>query len=97
MAGSDKFSVYAGPLVGPSSLSQAVPLDCSVPDVGAPSPGEYFSVPDTLAILEAGAGRYFLIANHFRDQVRVGRETTWQVIRGRNGAASIWLPMRDPR
>jgi hypothetical protein len=40
LAGADSFSVYAGDLDTVSDLSQAVPLQCTVPDGRPPVPGE---------------------------------------------------------
>ncbi|MGH9869713.1 MAG: hypothetical protein ACREAA_16310 [Candidatus Polarisedimenticolia bacterium] len=86
LPGADSFAVYAGDLRTVSDLSQASPLQCTVPAGRAPVPGEQLTVSDTLPDPATGSGRYYLAAVRHGAQIRAGRSSMGGVMQGRNAA-----------
>jgi hypothetical protein len=84
LPGADSFSLYAGDVWTAADLSQAAPLECSVPVDRLPIPGEQLTVADTLPYPVAGAGRYYVAAVRHGDQIRAGRSIIGGVMQGRN-------------
>jgi len=86
LVGADSFSVYAGDVRAASDLSQATPLECSVPAGRPPIPGEHLTVPDPLPAPALGDARYYLAAVNHQGQRRAGRTSVNGVLQGRNAA-----------
>jgi hypothetical protein len=86
LVGAASFSVYAGDVRTASDLTQATPLECSVPAGRPHIPGEQLTVADTLPDPAAGAGRYYVAAVKHGDQIRAGRSMIGGVMQGRNAA-----------
>lgn len=87
LPGADSFSVYSGDVRTAADLSQAVPLQCTVPSGRAPAPGEHLTVPDTLPAPPPGESRYYLAAVNYQGQRRAGRSSVNGILQGRNAAA----------
>ncbi len=92
LPGADSFSVYAGDVATVSDLSQASPLECTVPPGRPPVPGEHISVADTLPDPPLGEARYYLAAVSYHGQRRAGRQSLTGVLQGRNAAALSGCP-----
>jgi hypothetical protein len=87
LPGADSFAVYAGDVRTASDLTQARPLECSIPAGRPPIPGEQLTVADTLPNPAAGAGRYYVAAVRHGDQIRAGRSMIGGTLQGRNARA----------
>ena len=87
LPGVDSFSVYKGEGSTASDLSQATPLDCTVPAGRPPVPGEQLTVPDTTADPAVGQATYFVVAANHARQTRVGRQAVGGVLQGRDATA----------
>ena len=87
LSGADSFAVYAGDIRTAVDLSQATPLQCTVPVGRAPVPGEQLTVPDTLPDPSPGDGRYYVAAVRHGAQIRAGRSAINGVPQGRNSSA----------
>ncbi|MGH9870526.1 MAG: hypothetical protein ACREAA_20510 [Candidatus Polarisedimenticolia bacterium] len=92
LPGADSFSVYAGDLASVSDLSQASPLQCTVPAGRPPAPGEQLTVADTLPDPGVGGGRYYLAAVRHGAQIRAGRSSMGGQLQGRIGAVLPGCP-----
>jgi hypothetical protein len=84
LPGADSFAVYAGDVRTTADLSQAAPLQCTVPAARAPMPGEQLTVSDTLPDPAAGDGRYYVAAVRHGAQIRAGRSNIAGQLQGRN-------------
>jgi hypothetical protein len=62
LPGADSFAVYAGSLAAVCDLSQAAPLQCTVPADRSPVPGAQLTVGSTLPDPATGDGRYYVAA-----------------------------------
>lgn len=87
LSGADSFSVYAGDVGTASDLSQATPLQCTVPEGRPPVAGEHLTVPDPLPDPAVGDARYYVAAVNYQGQRRAGRTSMQGVMQGRNAAA----------
>ncbi len=87
LRGADTFDVYTGDLATASDLSQATPMECSVPTGRPPVPGEHLTVTDTTPVPQPGQGRYFVTEVSYQAQRRAGRQSVNGVLQGRNPAA----------
>lgn len=92
LPGADSFSVYSGDVATASDLSQASPLECTVPPDRLPVPGGQLSVPDTLPDPVPGDARYYLAAVNYQGQRRAGRQSVNGVLQGRNATALPGCP-----
>ena len=81
LPGAESFAVYAGDVLTAADLSQAAPLQRTVPAGGPPVPGEQLTVADTLADPPPGDGRYYVAAVRHGDQIRAGRSMIGGVLR----------------
>lgn len=83
--------MYGGDLATVSDLSQASPVQCTVPAGRPPVPGEQLTVPDTLPDPGVGAGRYYLAAVRHGAQIRAGRSSMGRHDAGKAcGGAGGW-------
>lgn len=83
----ESFSVYSGNVSTVSDLSEASPLECTVPPDRPPVPGEHLTVADTLPDPGLGEARYYVAAVNYQGQRRAGRQSVNGVLQGRNAAA----------
>jgi hypothetical protein len=86
LPGADSFAVYAGDVRTASDLSQASPLQCTVPAGRLPVPGEQLTIADALPDPSPGNGRYYVAAVRHGGQIRAGRSIIGGVLQGRNAA-----------
>jgi hypothetical protein len=86
LPGPDSFAVYAGDVRTAADLSQASPLQCTVPTGRASVPGDQLTVTDTLPDPAAGAGRYYVAAVKHGEWIRAGRSSNNGVLHGRNAS-----------
>jgi hypothetical protein len=86
LPGADSFAVYSGDVRTASDLTQASPLECTVPAARPPVPGEQLTVADTLPDPSVGDGRYYVVAVRHGAQTRAGRGSIGGVMQGRNAA-----------
>jgi len=89
LVGADSFSVYTGDVRTASDLSQATPLECTVPAGRPPIPGEHLTVSDPLPDPAVGDARYYVAAVNYQGQRRAGRTSMNGVMQGRNAAALL--------
>lgn len=92
LPGADSFSVYHGDVRTASDLSQATPLECSVPAGRPPVPGEHLTVADPLPDPAPGDARYYVAAVNHQGQRRAGRTSMNGAMQGRNAAALPGCP-----
>jgi len=81
----DRFMVYAGDIATlrqDRDFTRAVPVDCQVPDVGAPSPGEFLSILDPLQ-MEPGQASYAIVGVEHQGRLRFGRQSMGSVLSAR--------------
>jgi hypothetical protein len=83
----DRFQVFTGDLRDLPDFGRALPIDCSVPDAGAPRPGDFLSILDPLPDPPVGRGGYVIIGVEHAGQRRFGRQNIDGVLSGRNPAA----------
>jgi hypothetical protein len=85
LAGADHFDTYWGDLATVGEWSKAKGLQCSYPST-APSVGDYFEVPDTIATPAPGQGVYYVTAATYQGVTRYGRKTSAGHLSGRDPA-----------
>ena len=85
----DNFQVYAGnidDLRRDRDFTSAVPVDCSVPDVGPPAPGDYLSILDPLNPAK-GKVEYAIVGVEHAGRQRFGRQNSSGILTGREPTA----------
>jgi hypothetical protein len=87
LPGAASFAVYSGDVRTAADLSQASPLQCSVPVGRDPIPGEVLFGADMLPVPAVSEGRYYIAAVRQGAQIRAGRSAIYGVLRGRNASA----------
>ena len=81
----DNFQVYAGnidDLRRDRDFTSAVPVDCAVPDVGSPAPGDYLSILDPLNPAK-GKVEYAIVGVEHGGRQRFGRQSSSGILTGR--------------
>lgn len=92
LPGADSFSVYSGNVRTASDLSQATPLQCTVPAGRPPVPGEHLTVLDPLPDPAMGDARYYVASVNHQSDRRAGRTSINGVMQGRNAGALAGCP-----
>ena len=85
----DRFMVYAGDVAAlreDGDFTRAVPVDCDVPEVGTPSPGDFLSILDPLRAPSFGKVSYLVVGVEHQGNLRFGRQSMGGVLTGREPA-----------